>query len=246
MNFRLVSTAFIQRMLLDANALDFGDLLLQTVELFKQFPRVLEYYQRRWQYVLVDEFQDTNGIQFQLVNLLAGNHRNLCVVGDPDQSIYAWRGANVRNILDFEEDYTEATVIKLERNYRSTQPILSGASAVVANNIERKDKRLFTEREGGDLIQFFEADDDREEASYVIRRIATASSTDARAYSNFAILYRTNAQSRAFEEELLKYNIPYAVVGGVRFLRPRRGQGCDGVPAVAYQSPRRIRPCCAL
>jgi len=206
-----------QRMLLDANALDFGDLLLQTVELFKQFPRVLEYYQRRWQYVLVDEFQDTNGIQLSLVNLLAANHRNLCVVGDPDQSIYAWRGANVRNILDFEENYSEASVIKLERNYRSTQPILSGASAVVSNNIERKEKRLFTEQEGGDLIQFFEADDDREEASFVIRKIATSASQDARAYSNFAILYRTNAQSRVFEEELLKYNIPYAVVGGVRF-----------------------------
>ncbi|MDE0885871.1 MAG: UvrD-helicase domain-containing protein [Myxococcota bacterium] len=206
-----------QRMLLDANALDFGDLLLQTVELFKQLPRVLEYYQRRWQYVLVDEFQDTNGIQLSLVNLLAANHRNLCVVGDPDQSIYAWRGANVRNILDFEESYSEAAVIKLERNYRSTQPILSGASAVVSNNIERKEKKLFTEQEGGDLIQFFEADDDREEASWVIRKIATAASQDARAFSNFAILYRTNAQSRAFEEELLKYNIPYAVVGGVRF-----------------------------
>ncbi|MDG2333114.1 MAG: UvrD-helicase domain-containing protein [Myxococcota bacterium] len=206
-----------QRMLADANALDFGDLLLQTVELFKQFPRVLEYYQRRWQYVLVDEFQDTNGIQLSLVNLLAANHRNLCVVGDPDQSIYAWRGANVRNILDFEESYSEAAVIKLERNYRSTQPILAGASAVVSNNIERKEKQLFTEQEGGDLIQFFEADDDREEASWVIRKIATAASQDARAFSNFAILYRTNAQSRAFEEELLKYNIPYAVVGGVRF-----------------------------
>ena len=206
-----------QRMLLDANALDFGDLLLQTVELFKRFPRVLEFYQKRWQYVLVDEFQDTNAVQFNLVNLLAEGHRNLCVVGDPDQSIYAWRGANVRNILDFEEHYPEATVIKLEQNYRSTQPILSGASAVVANNIERKDKRLFTEREGGDLIQFFEADDDREESAWVIRQIATACSTDARAYSNFAILYRTNAQSRSFEEELLKYDIPYTVVGGVRF-----------------------------
>jgi DNA helicase-2/ATP-dependent DNA helicase PcrA len=204
-------------MLLDANALDFGDLLLQTVELFKQFPRVLEFYQRRWQYVLVDEFQDTNSVQFELVDLLASSHRNLCVVGDPDQSIYAWRGANVRNILDFEQDYPEATVIKLERNYRSTQPILSGASAVVSNNIERKDKRLFTEREGGDLIQFFEADDDREEAGYVIRKIATACTSDARDYSNFAILYRTNAQSRSFEEELLKYDIPYTVVGGVRF-----------------------------
>jgi DNA helicase-2/ATP-dependent DNA helicase PcrA len=152
-----------------------------------------------------------------LVNLLAQAHRNLCVVGDPDQSIYAWRGANVRNILDFDEDYPESTVIKLERNYRSTQPILSGASAVVANNVQRKDKRLFTEQEGGDLIQFFEADDDREEATHVIRKIATACSQDARSYSNFAILYRTNAQSRTFEEELLKYDMPYTVVGGVRF-----------------------------
>jgi len=206
-----------QRMLLDANALDFGDILLQTRELFRRFPRVLEYYQRRWQYVLVDEYQDTNGVQFELVNMLAHGHRNLCVVGDPDQSIYAWRGANVRNILEFEEGYPEATVIKLEQNYRSTQPILSGASAVVANNVDRRDKRLFTEREGGDLIQYYEAEDDREEARFVVGRILYAAQSEGRSYRHFAILYRTNAQSRAFEEELLKYDVPYTVVGGVRF-----------------------------
>ncbi len=206
-----------QKLLLDANALDFNDILLQTVQLFKQLPRVLEFYQRRWQYVLVDEYQDTNGVQYELVNMLASGHRNLCVVGDPDQSIYAWRGANVRNILEFEQDYPEATVIKLEQNYRSTQPILSGASAVVSHNAGRKDKRLFTERDGGDLIEFFEAEDDRDEAQFVIRRIATANRNEDRPYGSFAILYRTNAQSRAFEEELLKYDIPYTVVGGTRF-----------------------------
>ena len=205
-----------QRMLVDANALDFGDIILATVQLFRQHPRVLEFYQRRWQYVLVDEYQDTNGVQYELVNLLAAVHRNLCVVGDPDQSIYAWRGANVRNILEFENDYDEAKVIKLERNYRSTQPILSAASAVVSNNVARRDKRLVTEREGGDPIQFFEAEDDREEAQFVVRRIMQAKS-DGESYGGCAVLYRTNAQSRGLEEELLKYDVPYAVVGGVRF-----------------------------
>jgi DNA helicase-2/ATP-dependent DNA helicase PcrA len=209
--------ASYQRMLLDANALDFGDILMQTVELFKRYPRVLEFYQRRWQYVLVDEYQDTNGVQYELVNMLAQGHRNICVVGDPDQSIYAWRGADVRNILDFEKDYDEAKVIKLERNYRSTQPILSGATAVVSNNTQRKDKKLFTDKEGGDPIQFFEADDDREEAQFVIKTILSTNRGEHAPFGNFAILYRTNAQSRAFEEELLKYDIPYTVVGGVRF-----------------------------
>ncbi|MFL2936564.1 MAG: ATP-dependent helicase [Myxococcota bacterium] len=206
-----------QRMLLDSNALDFGDILLLTLELMKRFPRVLDYYQRRWQYILVDEYQDTNRVQYELVKLLGSAHRNVCVVGDPDQSIYAWRGADVRNILDFEEDYPEAAVIRLEQNYRSTQPILSAASAVVANNQERKEKNLFTQREGGDPIRFFEAEDDREEASHVIGRILADRNYEDRVYSNFAILYRTNAQSRAFEEELLKYDIAYTVVGGVRF-----------------------------
>jgi len=206
-----------QQLLLDANAVDFGDLLLQTRELFESFPRVLEYYQRRWQYILVDEYQDTNRVQYQLVTQLADAHRNLCVVGDPDQSIYAWRGADIRNILDFERDYENAKVVKLERNYRSTQPILSGASAVVANNLDRKQKQLFTEREGGQLIRLFEAEDDREEAQFTIGQILASSRRDDRPFGHYAILYRTNAQSRVFEEELLKYDIPYTVVGGVRF-----------------------------
>jgi DNA helicase-2/ATP-dependent DNA helicase PcrA len=263
--------ATYQKLLLDANALDFGDILLQTVELFKRFPRVLEYYQQRWQYVLVDEYQDTNGVQYELVNLLAHRHRNLCVVGDPDQSIYAWRGANVRNILDFEQDYDDATVIKLEQNYRSTQPILSSAAAVVANNIDRHEKRLFTEQEGGDPIQFFEAVDDREEAAFVVRKILAANRGDGVPFGRFAILYRTNAQSRSFEEELLKYDIPYTVVGGVRFYeraevkdtmaylrllvnpkddqallrivnRPARGIGKTTMDRVASQ-PSRAYPC---
>ena len=205
-----------QRLLLDANALDFGDILLATVQLFRQHPRVLEHYQRRWQYVLVDEYQDTNAVQYDFVQLLAAGHRNLCVVGDPDQSIYAWRGADVRNILEFERDHPDAAVVKLERNYRSTQPILSGASAVVSNNFARREKRLFTERPGGAAIAIFEAEDDRQEARYVVQRIARAHE-QGRPYGHFAILYRTNAQSRAFEEVLLDYDIPYTVVGGVRF-----------------------------
>jgi DNA helicase-2/ATP-dependent DNA helicase PcrA len=206
-----------QKILTDAEALDFGDLLLLTVELFRRHPEVLAHYQRNWQYVLVDEYQDTNRVQYDLVRQLSATHNNLCVVGDPDQSIYAWRGADIRNILDFENDYEDARVIKLERNYRSTQPILSGASAVVSNNTDRHEKSMFTEREGGDLIRYFEAVDDREESGFVIREILGANRRDHRRYGDFAILYRTNAQSRSFEEELLKYDIPYTVVGGVRF-----------------------------
>ena len=209
--------ASYQRLLADANALDFGDLLLRTVELFGRFPEVLAHYRRRWQYVLIDEYQDTNRVQYELVEQLVADHRNLCVVGDPDQSIYAWRGADLRNILDFERDYPEARVVRLERNYRSTQPILRGASGVVANNLARKRKDLFTEREGGDPIRVFEALDDREEARFVVREILDAVRERGHARSDFAIFYRTNAQSRLFEEELLKYDVPYTVVGGVRF-----------------------------
>ncbi|MCH7866945.1 MAG: UvrD-helicase domain-containing protein [Myxococcales bacterium] len=206
-----------QKILADAEALDFGDLLLLTVELFRRHPAVLRHYQQRWQYTLVDEYQDTNRVQYDLVRMLSAAHNNLCVVGDPDQSIYAWRGADIRNILDFENDYEGTRVIKLERNYRSTQPILSGASAVVANNADRHEKNMFTEREGGDLIRCFEAVDDREESQYVIREILGKNRREHRPYGDFAILYRTNAQSRSFEEELLKYDIPYTIVGGMRF-----------------------------
>jgi DNA helicase-2/ATP-dependent DNA helicase PcrA len=209
--------ATYQRVLADAGALDFGDLIMKTVELFDRFPQVLEHYRRRFQYVLVDEYQDTNHVQYRLVQQIAGEHRNLCVVGDPDQSIYAWRGADVRNILDFERDYPDVQVVKLEQNYRSTQPILEGASGVVANNYDRREKNLFTEKEGGDPIRIFEAGDDREESQYVVREILNSSRNDGRALGDFAIFYRTNAQSRVFEEELLKYDVPYVVVGGVRF-----------------------------
>jgi len=209
--------ALYQRKLADAEALDFGDLLLLTAELFRRHPRVLEHYQNRYAYVLVDEYQDTNGVQYGIVSALAAGHRNLCVVGDPDQSIYAWRGADIRNILDFEQDYPDARVIKLEKNYRSTQPILSGASAVIANNLDRKEKSLFTDREGGTPIRFFEAEDDREEAQFVVRSLLGANRQEDVPFGHVAILYRTNAQSRVFEEELLKYDVPYTIVGGQRF-----------------------------
>ena len=206
-----------QRKLGESDALDFGDLLLLTAELFRRHPRVLQYYQQKWGYILVDEYQDTNGVQYGIVSQLAAGHRNLCVVGDPDQSIYGWRGADIRNILDFEHDYTDTRVIKLERNYRSTQPILAAASAVIANNRDRKDKRLFTDREGGAPIRFYEAEDDREESRFVVHNIATAHRGNQIPYGHQAILYRTNAQSRGFEEELMKYDIPYTIVGGQRF-----------------------------
>ena len=209
--------ATYQRLLADADALDFGDLLIKTVEVFERFPEVLGHYRRRFQYVLVDEYQDTNRVQYQLIQQIAGEHRNLCVVGDPDQSIYAWRGADVRNILDFERDYPDAKVVKLEQNYRSTQPILEGATGVVANNLARKEKALFTEKEGGDPIRIFAAEDDREEAQFVVREILQGTRAGGRSLGDFAIFYRTNAQSRVFEEELLKYDVPYVVVGGVRF-----------------------------
>jgi DNA helicase-2/ATP-dependent DNA helicase PcrA len=209
--------ATYQRLLADANALDFGDLLLRTTELFDRFPEVLRHYQQRWQYVLVDEYQDTNRVQYQLVQQIAGAHHNLCVVGDPDQSVYGWRGADLRNILDFERDHPQVRVVKLERNYRSTQPILTGATGVVEHNRARKPKQLFTDREGGELIRVYEAEDDREEAQWVVDRILAAARGGNRRTGDFAIFYRTNAQSRLFEEELLKYDVPYVVVGGVRF-----------------------------
>ncbi len=208
--------AAYQRVLAEQNALDFGDLILQTTELFARFPEVLAWYRRRWQYVLVDEYQDTNRVQYRLVKQLSDEHRNLCVVGDPNQSIYGWRGADVRNILDFASDHPDARVVKLERNYRSTRPILGAASAVVANNGGPQAK-LWTEREDGEPVRLYEAEDDRDEAQFVIRQILIAAREEGRTFGEFAIFYRTNAQSRAFEEALLEYDVPYAVVGGVRF-----------------------------
>ena len=199
-----------------ANALDFGDLLMLTVRLFQNHPGVLARYQRRWRFILVDEYQDTNPIQYQLLRLLSQTHQNLCVVGDEDQSIYRFREADIRNILDFEKDYPGARVVRLEQNYRSTQSILDAATAVVQNNVSRLGKRLFTERKGGDPVRFFEAADDRGEASYVVSEILRRRD-EGLALKDAAIFYRIHAQSRVFEEELLKYNIPYTVVGGTRF-----------------------------
>jgi len=206
-----------QRLLVDANALDFGDLLLRTVDLFDRFPEVLAHYRRRWQYLMVDEYQDTNRVQYQLVRQLVAEHGNLCVVGDVDQSIYGWRGADIRNILDFESDYPEAAVVRLERNYRSTHAILAGASGVVENNLERRERNLVAEREGGDPIVVHAAPGDRDEAQWVVRQILSAQRAEGRPLGSFAIFYRTNAQSRLFEDELLKYNLPHIVVGGMRF-----------------------------
>jgi len=209
--------AIYQRLLADADALDFGDLLLQTTLLFDRFPAVLRHYQQRWQYILVDEYQDTNRVQYRLVNQLAAGHRNLCAVGDPDQSIYAWRGADIRNILDFERDFADARIVALERNYRSTQRILSGASAVVENNAGRREKRLLTVLGEGERIGFYESRDERDEAQYVVGKILESSRREGRPYGASAVFYRTNAQSRPIEDELLKYDVPYVVVGGVRF-----------------------------
>ncbi len=205
-----------QRLLREANALDFGDLLLLTVELFDRHPEVLTAYRERWQYLLVDEYQDTNRVQYRLVKQLAGGHRNLCVVGDPDQSIYAWRGADIKNILDFERDFPDAKVVKLERNYRSTQRILSASTAVINNNTGRPQKNMITDRGDGEKLILYEARDDRDEAQYVVRDIMEAA-LQGRSLGQCAVFYRTNAQSRTFEEELLKYDVPYVVVGGVRF-----------------------------
>jgi DNA helicase-2/ATP-dependent DNA helicase PcrA len=209
--------ATYQRLLAEANALDFGDLLLLTVELFDRFPAVLRHYQERWQYVLVDEYQDTNRVQYRLVNQLAAGHRNLCVVGDPNQSIYAWRGADVRNILDFERDFPDVKVVALHRNYRSTQRILSGAGSVVENNPGRPPKRMVTDRGEGDRIRVYAARDDRDEAQFVVRGILDAVRERGQSYGQCAVFYRTNAQSRSIEEALLEYDVPYVVVGGVRF-----------------------------
>ena len=199
------------------NALDFDDLIVKTVELFKEDAQVLSYYQERFRYIMVDEYQDTNTAQFELVRLLADKYRNLCVVGDDDQSIYKFRGANIRNILDFEKVYPEAKVIKLEQNYRSTQNILDAANAVIHNNASRKDKALWTEKEGGSRVHFRQFDTAYEEAEFIADDIARKVRKGAGEYRDFAVLYRTNAQSRLLEERMIAENLPYDVVGGVNF-----------------------------
>lgn len=203
------------------NALDFDDLIVKTVELFRRDTQVLSYYQERFRYIMVDEYQDTNTAQFELVRLLADRYRNLCVVGDDDQSIYKFRGANIRNILDFEQVYPEAKVIKLEQNYRSTQNILDAANAVIHHNVGRKDKSLWTEKEGGSRVHFRQFDTAYEEAEFIADDIAHRIRRGEGTYRDFAVLYRTNAQSRLLEERMITENLPYDVVGGVNFYSRR-------------------------
>ena len=199
------------------NALDFDDLIVKTVELFQNCGDVLENYQERFRYIMVDEYQDTNTVQFELIRLLAMKYKNLCVVGDDDQSIYKFRGANIYNILNFEKHFEDAKVIKLEQNYRSTQNILDAANSVISNNVGRKDKRLWTDNGAGDRITFEQLESGFEEADYVARSIARLVRKGEARYKDCAVLYRTNAQSRLFEEKFIAANIPYKIVGGVNF-----------------------------
>ncbi|MCI6997879.1 MAG: DNA helicase PcrA [Eubacterium sp.] len=206
-----------QKQLQQNNALDFDDLLVKTVELFQNCPDVLEYYQEKFRYIMVDEYQDTNTVQFKFVSLLASKYKNLCVVGDDDQSIYKFRGANIGNILGFEQVFSEAKVIKLEQNYRSTQNILNAANEVIRNNIRRKEKTLWTANEEGEQIHLREFQSGFEEAEYIAGDIRRKVREGECSYSDCAVLYRTNAQSRLFEEKFLLGNIPYKIVGGVNF-----------------------------
>lgn len=199
------------------NALDFDDLIVKTVELFQTDPEVLDYYQERFRYIMVDEYQDTNTAQFQLIRLLAGKYKNLCVVGDDDQSIYKFRGANIYNILNFEKHFSDAKTIKLEQNYRSTQNILDAANHVIANNVGRKAKALWTANDAGDKVEFEQFDNAYEEADYIASDIASGVREGSYHYGDYAVLYRTNAQSRLFEERFIVSNIPYKIVGGVNF-----------------------------
>ncbi|PLR86494.1 MULTISPECIES: DNA helicase PcrA [Bacillus] len=206
-----------QRRLRKNQALDFDDLIMKTILLFKRVPEVLEYYQRKFQYIHVDEYQDTNKAQYTLVKLLAERFENLCCVGDSDQSIYRWRGADIANILSFEKDYPNAKVILLEQNYRSTKKILSAANGVIAKNANRKPKNLWTENDEGNKIYYFRADSEQGEAQFVAGKIKEMVDSDKRKPSEIAILYRTNAQSRVMEEVLLKSTIDYSIVGGIKF-----------------------------
>ncbi|MDR2043576.1 MAG: DNA helicase PcrA [Clostridium sp.] len=220
-DFRQEKTAQIYReyqaALQKNNALDFDDLIMKTVELFRVCPQVLGNYQERFRYIMVDEYQDTNTAQFELVRLLAERYRNLCVVGDDDQSIYKFRGANIHNILDYETVYPEASVIKLEQNYRSTQNILGAAGGVIQNNLGRKEKTLWTKKEGGSLVHFRLFDNAFEEADYLVQDIGDKVRQGEAAYGDCAVLFRTNAQARLIEERMVLQGLPYEVVGGVNF-----------------------------
>lgn len=199
------------------SALDFDDLIFKTVELLKSDKEVLDYYRNRFKYIMVDEYQDTSKAQYELIKILAKEHQNICVVGDDDQSIYGWRGADIRNILEFEKDYDDVHVVKLEQNYRSTQIILDAANTVISNNIERKRKRLWSEKKDGELIKIQVAQDEIEESDFVADMIAKISREQNRSYKDFAVLYRANAQSRSVEDALNRSQIPYNIYGGTKF-----------------------------
>ena len=209
--------ALYQKKLKECNAMDFDDIIVVTVNLFKNNPDVLEYYQTKFKYICVDEYQDTNHAQYELISLLANRHKNICVVGDDDQSIYKFRGADIGNILSFEEQYKNATVIKLEQNYRSTQNILDAANSVIRNNIGRTGKSLWTESGAGEQISLYEAPNEYEEGQFIAHKIAKMHRQDDIPYNNFALLYRTNAQSRVLEEMLIRNSVPYKILAGTRF-----------------------------
>jgi len=206
-----------QRRLKAANAMDFDDLIMWTVKLFEQDKEILRKYQERFRYILVDEYQDTNYAQYQLIKLLAAGHHNVCAVGDPDQSIYSWRGADIGNILNFEKDYPEAGVIRLEQNYRSTGHILNAANGVIVHNQNRKPKELWTEAPDGEKVRYHELYDDRAEAMFIVNTIAELHGRDNRSYKDFAVIYRTHTQARVIEDAFIKYNLPYRIYGGLRF-----------------------------
>jgi DNA helicase-2/ATP-dependent DNA helicase PcrA len=206
-----------EKSLREAGALDFDDLIGRTVSLLKNYPKVREKWQHQFKYVMIDEYQDTNSAQYTLIKLLTGVHQNIAVVGDDWQSIYSWRGADFRNILNFEKDYKNCTVIKLEQNYRSTKNILDAAHSVISQNKQRSEKKLWTDMGAGSPVQVLQVGSERVEAETIVRRVKTAVDLKARDYKEFAVLYRTNAQSRAIEEVFVHYGIPYRIVGGVRF-----------------------------
>src|SRR5918995_995885 len=247
-----------QRQLAEDDGVDFDDLLMRTVFLFEQHPEVLAKYQSRWQQIMVDEYQDTNRAQYLLCRHLAAKHRNLAVVGDDDQSIYSWRGADLRNILDFEADYPDCKVVKLEQNYRSTQTILDAAHAVVSRNAGRKDKRLWTDRGSGTQITLFDAYNEYEEAEFVARQVEKLVGTGRRGgmtalltsraddedgslrYGDIAVTYRINAQNRVIEESFMRFGIPYQLVGGVRFYERREVKDALAYVRLARNSADRV------
>ncbi|MGE5654234.1 MAG: DNA helicase PcrA, partial [Bacillota bacterium] len=206
-----------QRKLIQSSSVDFDDLIMLTVRILNDYPDLLDEYQERFRYIMVDEYQDTNFAQYMLIKLLAARYRNLCVVGDEDQGIYSWRGADISNILNFERDYPEARIIKLEQNYRSTQTILDAAYHVIKHNTQRKDKHLWTDNKGGQPVTVFQADNEHDEAAFIAAEVERLLAREQRSYRDFAVLYRTHAQSRVVEELLMQRRIPYALVAGTKF-----------------------------